>query len=150
MEYQHRDKYKSTRDRVTKFKHNYNMSDKEIIEFLDNEIREYRDTIEKQSKVIKELQDKQKTTSGAYEELKGLEVELNGIKGTIENIELHKVNYYADNLKYYEEVFYEIEILTDDMYTVKIEPIAEGTLKELYKSNKIIKEYKLNNGLKIS
>ena len=149
MEYQHRDKYKSTRDRVTKFKHNYNMSDKEIIEFLDNEIREYRDTIEKQSKVIKELQDKQKTTSGAYEELKGLEVELNGIKGTIENIELHKVNYYADNLKYYEEVFYEIEILTDDMYTVKIEPIAEGTLKELYKSNKIIKEYKLNNGIKI-
>ena len=149
MEYQHRDKYKSTRDRVTKFKHNYNMSDKEIIEFLDNEIREYRDTIEKQSKVIKELQDKQKTTSGAYEELKGLEVELNGIKGTIENIELHKVNYYADNLKYYEEVFYEIEILTDDMYTVKIEPIAEGTLKELYKSKRAIDEYKQNNRLKI-
>ena len=148
MEFKYRDSYKATRDRVTKFKQNYDMSDKEIIEFLDDEIREYRDTIGKQRKAIEELQEKQETTSEVHEELKGLEVELNKIKGTIENIKSYKVNYYADNLKYYEEVFYEIEILTDDMYTVKIRPIAELTIKELYKSKKIIEVYKQNNRLR--
>ena len=149
MKFKYRDSYKATRDRVTKFKHNYDMSDKEIIEFLDNEIREYRDMIGKQRETIEKLYHKQETASEVHEELKGLEIELNKIKGTIENIKSYKVNYYADNLKYYEDVFYEIEILTDDMYTVKIRPIAEGTLKELYKSKKIIEEYKQNNRLRI-
>ena len=149
MEFKYRDGYKQTRDRITRFKNNYNLSDKEIIEFLDDEIREYRDMIGRQRKIIEELQDKQETTPEVHQELKGLKVELNGIKGTIESIKPYKVSYYADNLKYYEEVFYEIEILTDDMFTVKIRPIAEGTLKELYKSKKIIEEYKQNNRLRI-
>lgn len=89
-------------------------------------------------------------TINQHKDIRGLRIEFKGIKGTIEQVSVKKETYYADNLKYYEEVFYEIEILTDDMYTIKIYPIAEGTLKELYKSKKIIEEYKLNNGLKIS
>lgn len=89
------------------------------------------------------------TTINKHKDIKGLRIEFKGIKGTVEQVSIKKETYYANNLKYYEEIFYEIEILTDDMYTVKIYPIAEGTLKALYKSNKIIKEYKLNNGLKI-
>lgn len=80
---------------------------------------------------------------------KGLRIEIKGIKGTIEQVSEKKETYYADNIIYHKEVFYEIEILTDDMYTVKISPIAEGTIKELYKSKKIIEEYKKNNSLKI-
>ena len=37
-------------------------------------------------------------------------------------------------------------MLTDDMYTIKIYPIAK---EELYKAKKIIEKYKLNNGIKI-
>lgn len=149
MELENRDRYKITRDRVTRFKHNYNMSDKEIIEFLDDEIFQYRNKIEKLQESIEKLWDKQEETPEAYKELKGLKIELNKIKGTIENIKSYKTNYYADNIKYFEETFYEIEILTDDMYTVKIRPIAEGTIKELYKSKQIIEEYKQDNRLKI-
>lgn len=89
-------------------------------------------------------------TINQYKDIKGLRIEFKGIKGTIEKVSVKKETYYVDNLKYYEEIFYEIEVLTDDMYTVKIYPIAEGTLKELNKSKRIIEEYKLNNGLKIS
>ena len=89
-------------------------------------------------------------TINQYKDIKGLRIEFKGIKGTIEQVSVNKETYYADNLKYYEEIFYEMEVLTDDMYTVKIYPIAEGTLKELNKSKRIIEEYKLNNGLKIS
>lgn len=149
MEFKHKNKYETTRDRVTKFKSNRNMSDRDIIEFLDDEILQYRKTIKEQRNIIEELQNKQETTDKTYEVLKGLKVEVKEIKGTIENINTYKENYYADNMKYYEQTSYEIEILTDDMYTVKIYPIAEGTLKELYKNKKIIEEYKLKNGLKI-
>lgn len=34
MEFKNKDKYIETRDRVTKFKNNRNVSDKDIIEFL--------------------------------------------------------------------------------------------------------------------
>lgn len=149
MEFKNRDIYKITRDRVTRFKSNHNMSDKEIIEFLDDEIFQYRDKIGKLEEIIEKLRDKQEVISEIYEELKGLRIELNKIKGTIENIKSYKTNHYVDNIKYYKEVFYEIEILTDDMYTVKISPIAEGTLKELYKSKKVIEEYKQDNILRI-
>lgn len=149
MEFKYRNKYEATRNRVTKFKSNRNMSDRDIIEFLDDEILQYRKTIKEQRNIIEELQNKQETTDKTYEVLKGLKVEVKEIKGTIENINTYKENYYADNMKYYEQTSYEIEILTDDMYTVKIYPIAEGTLKELYKNKKIIEEYKLKNGLKI-
>lgn len=54
-----KNRYQKTRDRVTRFEHNYNMSDKEIIEFLDDEIRQYRNRIQEQEKTIKELQEKQ-------------------------------------------------------------------------------------------
>lgn len=84
-----------------------------------------------------------------YKDIEGLRIQFKGIEGIIEQVNIKKETYYADNIKYYEEVFYEIEILTDDMYTIKIYPIAQGTLKELYKSKKIIEEYNLNNGLKI-
>ena len=40
-------------------------------------------------------------------------------------------------------------MLTDDMYTIKIYPIAKETLEELCKAKKIIEEYKLNNRIKI-
>lgn len=42
MEFKHKNKYETTRDRVTKFTNNKNMSDKDIIEFLDDEIYKYR------------------------------------------------------------------------------------------------------------
>ena len=144
-----KDKYKETRDRVTKFENNRNMSDKDIIEFLNDEILEYRERIEKQINIIEELQNKQRIIDKAYENLKGLKVEINGIKGTIENINTYKENYYADNIKYYEQTFCEIEMLTGDMYTINIRPIAIKTIEELRKSKKIIEEYKLNNRVKI-
>lgn len=84
-----------------------------------------------------------------YKDIEGLRIQFKGIEGTIKQANIEKEIYYADNIKYHEEVFYEIEILTDDMYTIKIYPIAKETLKELYKSKKIIEEYNLNNGLKI-
>ena len=84
-----------------------------------------------------------------YKDIEGLRIQFKGIEGIIGQVNIKKETYYADNIKYHEEVFYEIEILTDDMYTIKIYPIAEGTLKELYKSKKIIEEYNLNTGLKI-
>ena len=62
-----KNRYQKTRDRVTRFKHNYNMSDKEIIEFLDDEIREYRDKIQQQEERIKELQEKQTIESETME-----------------------------------------------------------------------------------
>lgn len=84
-----------------------------------------------------------------YKDIEGLRIQFKGIEGTIKQVNIEKEIYYADNIKYHEEVFYEIEILTDDMYTIKIYPIAKETLKELYKSKKIIEGYNLNNGLKI-
>lgn len=38
--------YKQTRDRVTRFENNKSMSDKEIIEFLAEEIKQYRTRIQ--------------------------------------------------------------------------------------------------------
>ena len=75
-----------------------------------------------------------------YKDIEGLRIQFKGIEGTIKQVNIEKEIYYADNIKYHEEVFYEIEILTDDMYTIKIYPIAKETLKELYKSKKIIEE----------
>ena len=85
-----------------------------------------------------------------HKDIVGMRIQFKGIEGTIEQVNIKKEIYYADNIKYNEDVFYEIEILTDDMYTIKIYPIAIGTLEELYKSKKIIEEYNLNNELKIS
>ena len=52
-------KYEQTRRRVTNYHNNRNISDKEIIESLANEIEQYRERIQKQEEYIKQLQDKQ-------------------------------------------------------------------------------------------
>lgn len=39
---------------------------------------------------------------------KGLRIEIKGIKGTIEQVSEKKETYYADNIIYHKEVFYEI------------------------------------------
>lgn len=149
MEFKHKNKYEATRDRVTKFKNNKNMSDKDIIEFLNDEILQYREKIRQQIDVIEKLHNKPQITDKAHESLKGLKVEINGIKGTIENINTYKESYYTDNIRYYEQTFCEIEILTKDMFTIKIRPIEIKTIEDLYKSKKIIEEYKLNSEVKI-
>lgn len=52
-------KYEQTKIRVTRHYNNRNMSDKEIIELLADEIEEYRNRIRNQEEYIKKLQDKQ-------------------------------------------------------------------------------------------
>ena len=52
-------KYEQTRLRVIRHYNNRNMSDKEIIELLAEEIEEYRNRIRNQEEYIKKLQDKQ-------------------------------------------------------------------------------------------
>lgn len=52
-------RYEQTRIRVTRHYNNRNMSDKEIIETLADEIEQYRERIQKQEEYIKQLQDKQ-------------------------------------------------------------------------------------------
>ena len=52
-------KYEQTRRRVANYHNNRNISDKEIIESLANEIEQYRERIQKQEEYIKKLQDKQ-------------------------------------------------------------------------------------------
>lgn len=88
-------------------------------------------------------------TINQHKDVKGLRIQFKGIEGTMEQVSAKQETYYTHNIRYYTETYYEIEILTDDMFTVKISPIAKGTLKEMYRANKIIKEYELNNGLRI-
>lgn len=52
------EKYNKTRKRVTGCNINYDMSDKEIIEYLADEIEQYRMRIEEQNKIIDELHNK--------------------------------------------------------------------------------------------
>ena len=52
-------KYEQARIRVTRHYNNRNMSDKEIIELLAEEIEQYREKIQKQEEYIKQLQDRQ-------------------------------------------------------------------------------------------
>lgn len=80
MEIKHKNEYEKTRDRVIKFKNNKNMSNKDIIEFLNDEILQYRERIEKPINIIEELQNKQQTTDKAYESSKGLKVEKDRIE----------------------------------------------------------------------
>ena len=86
MEFKYRDKYKSTRDRITRFKHNYDMSDKEIIEFLDDEIFQYRETIGRQEEIIKELRDKQNPISKVHKELSKKDKEIEEYKQILRKI----------------------------------------------------------------
>lgn len=48
-------RYIKTRERIKRFLGNWNISDKDIIEFLDKEIEQYRERIEQQSRIIDNL-----------------------------------------------------------------------------------------------
>lgn len=67
-------KYEQTRLRVIRHYNNRNMSDKEIIELLAEEIEQYRERIQQQEEYIKQLQDRQ--IQGEVVELDATEDEL--------------------------------------------------------------------------
>ena len=48
-------RYKETRRRITRFRNVFDMSDREIIEYLAEEIEQYRDRIKEQNRIIDEL-----------------------------------------------------------------------------------------------
>jgi hypothetical protein len=48
-------RYKKTRRRITKFRNEFDMCDREIIEYLAEEIEQYRDRIKEQNRIIDEL-----------------------------------------------------------------------------------------------
>lgn len=115
-----KNRYQKTRDRVTRFEHNYNMSDKEIIEFLDDEIRQYRNRIEEQEKTIKELQEKQTIESETMELKVAERKETEIIDEDIEEIET--TNIYASGKL----------LATTIMYKYKDKP--KDKLKAIYKA----------------
>jgi len=81
---QEQSKYEQTRIRVTRHHNNRNMSDKEIIELLADEVEEYRNRIKEQEEYIKHLKDKQ---------IQGEVVELD----TTEVVELDTTDEIIDN-----------------------------------------------------
>lgn len=84
-----------------------------------------------------------------FKELLGFKIKFKELIGTITSINLIKEKYYADNVNYFKQAFYEIEILTDDMYTITIYPIANGTIKELLNAKRIIKQFDKDKAYKI-
>ena len=84
-----------------------------------------------------------------FKQLIGFKIKYKELIGTITSIDLVKERYYADNIKYYEQSFYKIEILTDDMYTITIYPIADGTIKELLNAKRIIDSFNRNKAYEI-
>ncbi len=48
-------RYEETRRRITRFRNEFNMSDREIIENLAEEIEQYRNRIKEQNRIIDEL-----------------------------------------------------------------------------------------------
>ena len=82
-------------------------------------------------------------------DLLGFKIKYKQITGKITSIDLVKERYYADNIKYFEQSFYKIEILTDDMYTITIYPIADGTIKELLNAKRIIDKFYKNKAYEI-
>ena len=84
-----------------------------------------------------------------FKQLLGFKIKFKELIGTIKSINLKKEKYYADNINYFKQAFYEIEILTDDMYTITIYPIANGTIKELLNAKRIIKQFDKDKAYKI-
>lgn len=84
-----------------------------------------------------------------FKELLGFKIKFKELIGTIKSINLIKEKYYADNINCFKQAFYEIEILTDDMYTITIYPIAKGTIKELLNAKRIIKQFDKDKAYKI-
>ena len=131
-------RYQKTRDRVTKFKHNYSMSDKEIIEFLDDEIRQYRNRIQEQEKTIKELQEKQ-TIESEIVELKVAEPkETEVINEDIEEIET--TNMYASGKLLATTITYKYKDKPKDklkaIYKAEIFEYESGRIDTLYECDK--------------
>lgn len=91
-------KYNETRRRVTDFKHDKAMSDKEIIEFLYDEIEQYRNRIENLDRIIKELKGLNRT-----KEVDTERYSYNcGVTGTSK--EFTVVRWYEDGLLTREEI----------------------------------------------
>lgn len=133
-----KNRYQKTRDRVTRFEHNYNMSDKEIIEFLDDEIRQYRDKIQEQEKTIKELQEKQ-TIESEIMELKVAEPEETEIiDEDIEKIET--TNIYASGKLLATTTVYKYKDKPQDklkaIYKAEIFEYESGRIDTLYECDK--------------
>ena len=135
-----KDKYKETRERICKYNPQYkNCSDKEIIEYLADEIDYYRNKIEKledirrqQNKYIEKIMTLDEIIKDILELKPVLQFET--MIGTIENIKFVKESTAGDVV----QNMYEIELLRDDMYSIKINPIAEGTIRDIFKKMKVI------------
>lgn len=86
---QEQSKYEQTRIRVIRHYNNRNMSDKEIIELLADEIEEYRNRIRNQEEYIMQLQGRQ---------IQGKVVELDTTEETVDKdiIEIISITQYAD------------------------------------------------------
>lgn len=106
-------RYKKARKRIENFYHNKSISDKEIIECLEEEIEKYRDRIRKQEEYIKELNKEIVDIKENETELKEIEqVEDEDIQ------EIETINKFADgrlvqsisNYKYRESTCPEIEL----------------------------------------
>lgn len=133
-----KNRYQKTRDRATRFRHNYNMSDKEIIEFLDDEIREYRDTIEKQRETIKELQEKQIIENETLESKVAEPKEIEIIDEDIEKVET--TNIYASGKLLATTIMYKYKDKPKDklkaIYKAEIFEYDSGRIDTLYECDK--------------
>ena len=54
-----RDRYKETRNRIKICRNNNDISDREIVEYLAEEIEQYRNRIKEQNRIIDELSERQ-------------------------------------------------------------------------------------------
>lgn len=91
------------------------------------------------------MKDKTKNIN-QYRNIKGLEVQFKGIKGTVKQVSAYQETYYADNIKYYEELFYKVDITTEDGYEITIKPLTKRIIEKMYKIKRIIEENNLQNG----
>lgn len=122
-------RYEKTRRRISRFKNQFDMSDKEIIECLSDEIDYYRNKIDKLEKTEQE-QNKHTIEYMTIDEIiediiaKEYRVKFQSIEGIVKDIKF--VNKGIQDI-------YKLVILTDCMYDITIEPIAEGTIKDIHK-----------------
>ena len=130
--------YQKTRDRVTRFGHNCNMSDKEIIEFLDDEIRQYGHRIQEQEKIIKELQEKQTIESETIELKVAEQKETEIIDKDIEEVET--TNTYASGKLLATTIMYKYKDKPKDklkaIYKAEIFEYESGRIDTLYECDK--------------
>lgn len=118
-----KNKYEQTRKRITKFYNKYDMSDKEIIEYLIKEIEQYRERIQKQEEHIKQHADIEEIIRDIVK--KEYRIRFQTIEGNIKAIQFKEKN--IQNI-------YKLIIITEDMYEIMIDPIAEGTIRDIFKS----------------